>query len=108
MPEFVQECAIEQESPDGFHGPWLASRGAEFMRFLALHESAGQAHARWQCTDRDFSPGLRNIAKDAGAAAIIEMDGTEAFPYIKGEAAQNDTHIIFIDVVDAVSANASN
>jgi len=53
--KFVQEYVVNEKTTDSEERPLLSALGAELLRRLALHQETGQAHARGQRTQSNFT-----------------------------------------------------
>jgi len=51
----VQEYVVNEKTTDSEERPLLSALGAELLRRLALHQETGQAHARGQRTQSNFT-----------------------------------------------------
>src|SRR5215469_17342557 len=102
--KFVQENIVNEKTTDSEERPLLPSLGAELLRRLALYQETGQAHARGQCTQTDFTMTCVNVPQHPSSAApIIEVHCTQTMPQLQRKAAQYNTHLILVDVMNSVS-----
>src|SRR5436853_7812394 len=105
MAKLMKENLVEQESANCECRPLLAAPRAELLRRLAHAQIFRQSHARRQRAEGNFSPAVIDICKQPFACtSVIEMNRTKPMPEFSWQAAEDNTHILLVHMVDAVTA----
>ncbi len=105
VPKLVKKHVIEHESADRQRWPFMPSPGSELLCSLTSDKETRQAHARRQGTQSDIPVSTVDITERArSAAAVVEVDGTEATPDLVGKTAQHNPYVFLVDIVDSIRA----
>src|SRR6516225_6101012 len=104
MPKLVKKDVVEHESSYRQHWPSEPMTCSEFLGGLSLHKGTSQSDARRQSADSNLPTSSVDIAEPAGTTApIIEVNGAEAAPECVWQTAQQNSYVLFIDVMDSIS-----